>query len=207
MEIPGEKDIHDMYQKMQQNREDMVQKHRQNVESRNKDPFFGRQAFHSSPSRFGTPSFRSVYFNVGEGIQVIAPGTTLVVSKYTIPGLHAGVLTGFSQYFGDCSDGDDTENQITWGLRINGLPPPSFMDFVGKFSSLMLPHAVYFPLAGGAATLGATHVSIGGVKVGPDIPTISFQATNNASFSVIVQGRLEGYTFPTAERNDEFANI
>jgi hypothetical protein len=204
--IPNEEHIHKMYGDMQKEREDKVMHDRAQVESQNPaGPFDGRQAYHSSSSRFTSPSFRSVFFNVGQGIKVVAAGDTCVVAKFTVPHFHAGVLTGFSQYFGDCVS--EIENQITWGIRINGLPPPSFMDFVGRFSSLMIPHAVYFPLAGGAVTLGASTVSIGGSTELYESPTIVFSATNNASESVVIQGRLEGYTFPTAERNDEFANV
>ena len=83
-------------------------------------------------------------------------------------------------------------------------------DFVGEFSSLMLPHSVYFPLAGGASTLGMSSVSPGGTPfIDPmeETPTIYFQATNNFNRHVVIQARLIGYTFPLAERADEFQSI
>jgi hypothetical protein len=169
--------------------------------------FDGRQPYYSSPSRNVEPSFRSQYFNAGEGLMTIAPGATEVLAMKTIPGHHGGVLTGFSQYFGDCAGPPGSlENLVLWGLRINGLPPHGFMDFVGEFSSLMLPHSIYFPLAGGAATLGSVDASVGGSSV-ESIPTVTFQATNYHRQNITLQGRLIGYSFPTAERNDEFANI
>lgn len=210
MDIPNEDYIHKMYQQIQQDREQEVVRQRQAAMS--SDPTLGgiarRQGFYSNESRFNGPSFRSLFFNVGEGLQVVESGATVCLAKKTVPGQYSGVLTGFSQYFGGCnSDNEDSiQNSITWQLRINGLVPQGFMDFVGHFGTLMFPHQVYFPLTGGASTLASTSVSIGGSA--PDtLPTVTLSATNNWQTSVVLQGRLVGYTFPLAERNDEFSNI
>jgi len=207
--IPSEEIIHQMYSQMQTQREAHQRAMHQRVYGENpKGPFDGRQAYFSSPSRNVKPSFRSQYFNVGEGLITLKPGEVKTLAMKTIPAHHGGVLTGFSQYYGDCDVGigGSLENLVMWGLRINGLPPHGFMDFVGEFSSLMLPHSIYFPLAGGAATLGTVDASVGGSSI-ESIPTVIFQATNYHNQSVVLQGRLIGYSFPTAERNDEFANI
>lgn len=200
--------IHQMYAQMQAQREAAMRAMHNRVNSANPDPLYGRQAYYSAGSRTQDPSFRSQFFNVGEGLTTVAPGETAILARKTVPGHSAGVLTGFSQYFADCEPGmgGQFENSILWGIRINGLPPHGFMDFVGEFSSLMLPHSIYFPLAGGAATLGTVDASVGGSSI-EDIPTVTFQATNYHSQQVVLQGRLVGYTFATAERNDEFSNI
>jgi len=206
--IPNEDSIHKMYDRMQQQRQEDLERMRAAAMSQDPTPFTGRQAYYSNDSRFSTPSFRSGFFNVGEGLQTLAPGETKVLAKKTVPRLHSGVLTGFSQYFGGCNDGEEdaVQNSITWGIRINDLPPQGFMDFVGEFSTLQLPHQVYFPLTGGASTLSTTSTSVGGSA--PDsAPTVILRATNNWWTHVILQGRLIGYTFPNAERNDEFSNI
>jgi hypothetical protein len=208
MSIPNEDEIHQMYSNMEQLRLQKLthdQKMRELAMSESTQTFTGRQPAQITPSRSAYPSFRSQFFNVGEGLQAIDPGETKILAKHTIPNFHAGVLTGFSQWFGeDCHD--DVMNSVTWGLRINGLVPQGFMDFVGHFGTLMFPHSVYFPLAGGAATLGSVSASIGSQTI-EKIPTIYLQATNNYTASLVLQGRLEGYSFPTAERKDEFANI
>jgi hypothetical protein len=196
--------IHQMYADMQRTRENAMRELHRRVNTANPDVFTGRQAYYSNSPRFNQPSFRSQYFNVGEGLMQLAPQETKTLAMKTVPAFHAGVLTGFSQYFGDCKD--DLDNLILWGIRINGLPPHGFMDFVGSFSSLALPHPVYFPLAGGAATLGTVDASVGGSSI-ENIPTVILQATNYHSTQVTLQGRMIGYTFPTAERNDEFANL
>jgi len=204
MDIPNEDTIHQMYSQMQQTREqDALIKHQRSI-SQNPTPLDGRQAYYTNTARFNQPSFRSQFFNVGEGLTNLSEGETVTLAMKTIPGHHAGVLTGFSQYFGDCTD--DLSNLVLWGIRINGLPPNGFMDFVGEFSSLALPHPIYFPLTGGAATLGTVDTSVGGSSV-ESIPTVIFQATNYHDKPITLQGRIIGYTFPTAERNDEFANI
>lgn len=207
--IPSEDYIHQIYQNMQNQREQDVARMRKAVLS--EDPgghLSGRQAFHASASRFTSPSFRSEFFNVGEGLQVVDSGATVVLAMKTVPGQHSGVLTGFSQYFGGCdgSNEDAIQNSITWAIRINGFPTQGFMDFVGEFSTLLFPNQVYFPLTGGASTLSKTSTSVGGSA--PDsLPTVTLSATNNWKTSVVLQGRLVGYTFPLAERNDEFSNI
>jgi hypothetical protein len=201
--IPNETDVHKMYDEMEKQK-----RMRQYAMSKDPNPYFpkGRQPFMSSPSRNSRPSFRSVFFNVGEGIQVLHPGETKILAKITVPGHHAGVLTGFSQWFGaECVD--DVQNSVTWGLRIDGLVPQGFMDFVGTFSTLMFPHSVYFPLAGGAASLGDLTTSVGGSGSNTNAATALLKATNNFRTSVVLQGRLEGYTFPTAERTDEFSGV
>ena len=229
-EIPSEDEIHQMYSDIQRQREMRFSKRSSNsndpnaVNPETPQPFTGRQAFVSNTSRFNQPSFRSDYFNRGRGLQTLGPGETKVLADITVPAQYAGVLTGFSQYFADCGDDDGRgfTMSVTWSLRINGLPPLGFSDFVGEYSTLMLPHSVYFPLIGGASTLGETQVSLGGKVLGQEgawdqdgfidtsqggVPTVSFAATNNNSFSVVLQGRLIGYTFPVAERNDEFQNF
>ena len=200
--MPDENDIHQMYAEIEKQK-----RMRQFAMSQDPNPNLpkARQPMMVAPSRNTSPSFRSVFFNVGEGLMAINPGETRIVAKYTVPHHHAGVLTGFSQWFGgECED--TLINNIRWGLRIDGLVPQSFMDFVGQFSTLMFPHSVYFPLTGGADTLGSATVSIGGRSV-ENTPTVYFQATNLYKASIVVQGRLEGYTFPTAERNDQFGSI
>lgn len=205
----NEEAIHQMYSQMQKQREEALRARMQRVSSPNpKGIFDSRQAYAGNSFRGNEPSFRSQFFNVGLGLTNVQPGETIVLAEKTVPGHYAGVLTGFSQYFADCDvgPGGDLSNLVLWGLRINGLPPHGFMDFVGEFSSLMLPHSIYFPLAGGAATLGTVDASVGGSSV-ESIPTVTFQATNYHSSPITLQGRLVGYTFATAERNDEFANI
>ena len=207
--MSNEEIIHKMYAHMQRQREMAAQLRLQQAAETNKlNTLFGRQPYVSAAPRANQPSFRSQYFNVGEGLLAVQPGETAVLAKKTVPSQHAGVLTGFSQYFGDCDTGTGSnfENVVMWGLRINGLPPHGFMDFVGEYSTLMLPHSVYFPLAGGAATLGTVDASIGGSSI-EDIPTVTLQATNYYDKPIVLQGRLVGYTFPTAERDDEFSNI
>lgn len=227
-EIPSEDEIHQMYSDIQRQREMRFSRRSSNsndpnaVNPETPQPFTGRQAFVSNQSRFNQPSFRSDYFNKGEGLQTLDPGETKVLAQITVPAQYAGVLTGFSQFFANCDEDPTIPMSVTWHLRINGLPPLGFADFVGEYSSLMLPHSIYFPLIGGAATLGETQVSLGGKVLGQEgawdqdgfidvsqggVPTVSLAATNNNSFSVILQGRLVGYTFPVAERNDEFQNF
>lgn len=208
-EIPNEDEIHQMYDALQKDRTNwQAQFLDRRVSSESPDPFHGnsgRQPFVSALPRNNLPSFRSDYFNVGEGLQTLAPGETKVLAKKTVPAFYGGVLTGFSQFFGgDC----DIAETVTWGLRIDGLVQQGLTDFVGEYSSLMLPHSIYFPLVGGASTLGESDVSIGGRIIDEEtISTILFQATNNNTFSVILQGRLIGFTFPVSERNDEFQNF
>lgn len=204
-EIPGEDEIYSMYNDIQQ-RKDF--RFRERVTAENPNEFPTRQAPLSNIPRNSFASFRSDFFNIGEGIQSLAPGQTKILAHITIPSQYSGVLTGFSQYFADCLDNPEVVNGVKWGLRINGLPPKGLTDFVGEFSTLMIPHSVYFPLIGGASTLGDVFTSQGGVVLEEaDIPTVIFQATNLLNVSVILQGRLEGYMFPLAERNDEFSNI
>ncbi len=168
---------------------------------------YGRQAFFSNPGRFSTPSFRSQYFNCGEGLLTVNPGETVILAKKTVPAQHGGVWQGFLQFFNDCSCNPEIVNSITWGLRINGMPIHDFSDFIGQFSTPGNPCQVYFPLAGGAQTLGTSSLSPGGSDPLDSTPTCHLQATNNWSTSVVLQARIIGYTFPISERDDEFANI
>jgi len=206
--IPSEDAIHQLYSDAQRYKEEKdLRTFRQIQALDNPTPLTGRQGYYSNPARFSRPSFRSAYFNIGEGLKVIAPNTTVVLARKTVPQLHGGVLTGFSQDFTGCDPVSEYVHQVTWGLRINDLPTAGFNDFVGEFSSLALPHSVYFPLAAGAATLGMSSVSPGGAPfIDPmeETPTIYFQATNHAKTSIVLQARLIGYTFPLAERADEF---
>jgi len=206
--IPSEEAIHQLYSNVQRNKEERDLRTFQQMQAlNNPTPLTGRQGYYSNPARFSRPSFRSAYFNIGEGLKAVAPGTTVVLARKTVPQLHGGVLTGFSQDFTGCDPVSEYVHQITWGLRINDLPTAGFNDFVGEFSSLALPHSVYFPLSGGAATLGMSSVSPGGTPfIDPteDTPTVYLFATNNADTSVVLQARLIGYTFPLAERADEF---
>lgn len=207
-DIPPEDDIFANYDYFHQER--IRRKHElwnitdpdpQNIRGTGREPGFQNNA------RFSQPSFRSQFFNVGEGLTVVAPGETKILAKKTVPSQHGGMLRGFSQYFGNCDNRDGVINSITWGIRINGYPPQEFMDFVGEFSALSNPHSIYFPLYG-ASTLGTTSVSVGGFIDGEaDLPTVTFQATNNYHTAVVLQGRLLGYTFPLAEREDEFGAI
>jgi len=206
--IPSEDQIHSLYNDAERDRLEKKQRYLRWVqESNNPSPLTGRQSFPSNPARFSKASFRSIYFNIGDSLKTVAPASTVRLASITIPSLYSGVLTGFSQYFAGCEE--DIKNKITWGIRINGFPPQGFSDFIGEFSSLMLPHSVYFPLIGGSSTLGNTFTSIGGNSPidSNDIPTIYMQATNHSDISVVLQGRLIGYMFPDAERSDEFANI
>ena len=205
--IPSEESIHEMYSEIQRKRIEDLRRHQAIQNSQNPTPFIGRQAYHTNNARFSTPSFRSQYFNVGEGLITIAKGDTVAVAKKTVPAHHAGVLTGFSQYFSGCNEQPDIVDSVTWGLRINGLTPNGLQDFVGQFSSLSFPHAVYFPLSGGAESLGLSSISQGGTSTHASAPTVCLYATNNWKTQIVVQGRLIGYTFPIAERNDEFASI
>jgi hypothetical protein len=207
-EIPDESDIHKNYEFFHQER--IRRKHDlwnitdpdpQNIRGTGREPGFQNNA------RFNTPSFRSQFFNVGEGLIAIPSGQTVILAKKTLAAQHSGVLRGFSQFFGSCDDMDGVKNSVTWGIRINGLPPIDFMDFVGEFSALSNPHSVYFPFYGGS-TLGTTSMSVGGVSDSDiDLPTVTFQATNYYPTAVVLQGRLIGYTFPLAEREDEFGAI
>lgn len=196
-----------MYEQVQKQRHDDIKRLEQIQSMAKPDPFFGRQAYHSNNARFNSPSFRSQYFNVGEGLRAVQKGETIILATKTVPAHHAGVLTGFSQYFSGCDEEPDIVNSITWGLRINGLVNHGLHDFVGEFSSLALPHPVYFPLSGGAETLGQSSISQGGSYSHASAPTVCLMATNNWKTQVVLQGRLVGYTFPTAERNDEFESI
>ena len=205
--IPSEESIHKLYSNIQQSRTDAIQRARRVSQAKNPDPIVGRQAYHSNQSRFTDYSFRSKYFNTGIGLTTLAVGETKVVAQKMVPAQHAGVLTGFSQYFAGCSAEPDISNSVTWGIRINGGIPFDFQDFVGEFSTLASPHAVYFTLAGGAETLGAPSVSPGGSIAYNNTVTVMFRATNNWKQAVVLQGRLIGYTFPVAERNDEFTSI
>jgi len=209
-DIPSESEIHQMYDAVQKDRISRRTAYiNRRLTSDNPEPLLGRQPLVTAIPRNNLPSFRSDYFNVGQGLLTLGPGETKVTARKTVPAQYGGVLTGFSQFFADCGDAtSDITQTITWGLRIDGLPPLGFVDFVGEFSTLMLPHSVYFPLVGGASTLGESDVSVGGAIIDErDIPTVSFLATNHNSFSVVIQGRLIGYTFPVAERNDEFQNF
>lgn len=208
-DIPSEEDIHQLYDAMQKDKTDRKAIFfERRLISENPDPLMGRQPLVTNISRNNLPSFRSDYFNIGEGLQVLASGETKILAKKTVPAQYGGVLTGFSQFFSGCDANPEIAQSITWGLRIDGLVTQGFADFVGEFSTLMIPHAIYFPLVGGASTLGESDLSPGGTILGEEnIPTVLFKATNNNPFSVILQGRLVGYTFPVAERNDEFQSF
>jgi len=205
--IPSEESIHKMYSDLQKQRQDDLLRHQAIQNAANPTPLTGRQAYHSNASRFTSPSFRSQFFNVGEGLITVAKGQTVVVARKTVPAHHAGVLTGFSQYFSGCDAEPDIINSVVWGLRINGLTPNGLQDFVGSFSSLSFPHSVYFPLSGGAESLGLSSISQGGSSALDNTPTVYLQATNNWKTNIVLQGRVVGYTVPTAERNDEFSAI
>lgn len=205
---PNEGDIHKAYDYF--NEERIRRKHQlwnisdpdpQNIRGTGREPGFQNNA------RFSQPSFRSQFFNCGEGLRTVGVGETVILAKKTVASQHSGVLRGFSQFFGNCDNMDGVVNSITWGLRINGLPVHDFVDFVGEFSALSNPHSVYFPFYGGS-TLGTSSVTIGGSDPIPrDLPTVTFQATNYYKTAVVLQGRLLGYTFPLAEREDEFGAI
>jgi len=207
-ESPDESDIHKSYDYFHQER--LRKKHElwnivdpdpQNTRGTGREPGFQNNA------RFSQPSFRSQFFNVGEGLAVVAPGETVTLAQKEVPAQHSGLLRGFSQFFGACTDMDTVVNSVTWGLRIHGLPPHDFMDFVGEFSSLSNPHQVYFPFYG-ASTVGNSSLSVGGSQEAQlGIPTVTLQATNYYTSAVVLQGRLIGYTFPLAEREDEFEAI
>jgi len=206
--IPGDDDIYRAYDFFQE--ENLRRRGR--LWETNPDPSSdvveNRQSYYSNDSRFNSPSFRSLFFNCGEGLQAVGSNETKILAKKTVPSQHAGVLTGFSQFFGACDDMDGITNSVLWGIRINGLPPNDFMDFVGEFSALSNPCQVYFPLIG-ASTLGTSSVSVGGFVDPNQAPqiTVELRATNYYKTSVVLQGRLIGYTFPLAERADEFGAI
>jgi len=161
------------------------------------------QAEHDVVSpRWNNPSFRSRPFNTGEGFVTIAVGDTQLLARKDLPSGYSGVLTGFTQMFPE----DDTENSIvnsvTWALRIDGLPINDFSDFVGRFSLPYVPCPVNIPLIG-SDTLGSISTSPGGTT-GQEVPSIALYATNNFDSPVTLQARLIGYTFPLAEKNDQF---
>lgn len=160
------------------------------------------ESLYTASSRWQNRSFRSKYFNVGSGMITIAPGDTQTLATKVVPSQHSGVLTGFTQFFSNCECAEpDVINSIVWGLRINGERVIDFPDFVGEFSKPYLPCEVFFPLLGEAN--GDTSVSPGGSPT-PEVPTVSMLATNNNSFTVVLQARLIGYSFPIEEVFDEF---
>lgn len=162
-----------------------------------------RNSDYSPSARWQFPSFRSQYFNVGNGLTSVAAGSTVTLAQKVVPAQHSGILTGFSQFFSNCDCSEpDVINSIVWGLRINGERVREFPDFTGEFSQLYQPCEVFFPLLGEAN--GNVSVSPGGSPV-PDIPTVSLLVTNNNTFSVVLQGRLIGYSFPVEELFDEFS--
>lgn len=120
MEIPNEDDIYNMYNNIQQNRDFRF---RERVSSENPNQLPVRQPPVSNIPRNNFASFRSDYFNIGEGLQTLAPGETKILAHVTIPAYFAGVLTGFSQFFADCDSNPEIVNSVKWGIRINGLPP------------------------------------------------------------------------------------
>lgn len=153
--------------------------------------------------RWNQPSFRSKPFNIGEGLVTINSGQTALLAKKNLPAGHSGVLTGFTQIFPESAD-ETVINSITWALRIDGLPINDFNDFVGRFSLPYTPCPVNVPLIG-SDTLGTTSFSPGGsAAFEQEIPTIAFYATNNTANSITLQARLIGYSFPLAEKNDQF---
>ena len=120
-----------------------------------------------------SPSFRSTFFNVGEGLIELLPGETKVMASKTPPQHHASVLTGFSQGF----DQVDDTTLVVWALKIEGKPLPKFGRFIGEKGCMLLPCPMHTPvLPEEQATL---------------------EATNNADIPVVLSGRLVGFEFPT----------
>ena len=135
--IPSEDQIHKLYNEAENDLREKKARYIRWAEEGQDPSGGGRQAGYRNPSRFSRPSFRSQYFNTGLGLKAIGVGETVNLATLTVPALHAGVLTGFSQQFTGCEE--DIINQITWGFRINGFPTQGFADFQGQFSSLALP--------------------------------------------------------------------
>jgi hypothetical protein len=216
-----EDNIHEMYQKIQKQRAfDARKPPIEYLNEKTPDPGpikdFGRQAFYSNGARWNYPSFQSRWFHVGNGLLTVPVGQTKILAQKIVPANHAGVLLGFTQFFSSCGGCDisDFINGITWGLRIDGEPVNDFPDFVGQFSLPFQPCQAWYPLKGGAQTLGTVSYSPGS-SAGPIFdniplaqpPTILFQATNFLDVDVVLSGYLIGYTFPIDERDDEFANL
>ena len=161
-----------------------------------------KYSINSEIPRWNFPSFRSSWFDLGNGLVTIAPGETETLALKNVPIGHLGVLTGFTQYFADSDELIPTiVNSVSWGIRINGNPIPDFPDFIGQLSQPYLVRQVFYPLLG--QTAGSVSTSPGGSPA-PGVSSVSFQATNLYNISVVLAGRLIGWTFPIDERNDEF---
>lgn len=157
-----------------------------------------RETLTSANARWNSPSFRSQYFNVCEGLQTLASGETKVLAQKVVPQRLAGVLRAFTQDFADCND---LIYSITWGIRVYGLRPVDFADFVGELSKPYAPCDVFYTLFSSNSPLVSASPGSG-----PPVenPTVQLLATNNAGRNVTIQGRLIGYTFSEDEIIDEF---
>jgi len=122
-----------------------------------------------------SPAFRSTYFNLGNGLVKIPPGGTDTLASIATEKYFAGVLTGLSQSFEEDTDKD----LISWTLKINGKPVRNFNCFVGEYGSHLLPYPIMTPV--------------------PAESQATLEATNYTKEEIVIQGRLIGYRFPTAE--------
>jgi len=194
--------IHELYRQLQ---EQQIRKNRAFAQKVANNPI-GRITRESSLNpRFNDQSARAKSFRVGEGFCVVAQGATARVAQLTLPAQHSGVLTGIIQMFPEEDCEPSVVNSITWQLRINGLPVPYFDDFIGQFSTGSAPLQTRIPLYGGD-TLGSSSVSPGGSPIA-QVPSVALYVINNFDTSVVLQAKLIGYTFATAEIPDEFSSL
>lgn len=193
--------IHEMYRRLQQ---EQIRKN-QILYKKVADNPPGRITREPSLTpRFNNPSARARSFRVGEGFKVVASGSTALIAQLSVPAQHSGLLTGIIQIFPEQDCEPAIVNSVTWQLRVNGLPVPNFDDFIGQFSTGSSPMQVNIPLYG-SDTLGTISVSAGGGPV-QQVPTIGLYVVNNFDTSVVLQAKLIGYTFATAEIPDEFGS-
>jgi len=155
--------------------------------------------------RYNFQSFRSNYFNVGEGVTTVPKNTTVILAKLSIPLGFSGVLKEIRQFHEAANP--NTSNSITWALRINGNPVNNFTDWVGAMSTLAIPLQLNIPLIG-SGTIGGVFLSPGSTAEGQNqTPNLTLSATNNNNNAQVLQARLVGWVFPLDERNDEFRNF
>lgn len=193
----NDNDIHNMYSKLQN------QQIRKNQALYNKIQQNQLQRVSRDPTlspRWNQPSARSRPFSVGEGLITASVGQRVLLSQFNLPAQHSGVVREMLLMV--LTEG--ASNSIAFQLRINGMSVNNFNDFVGLFNSsnnsTAMPVNVFLI---GSETLGTSFVSAGGSPE-VQIPTCALYAINNYSDSVVLQGRLVGYSFPVTETPDEF---
>lgn len=146
--------------------------------------------------RWRDRSFRSKYFDVGLGLISIIPGETRAVAQWNVARNDSGVWESFSQNLNGVSATD-----VTWSLRINGLPIHGFPDFSEQLSTPQIPRRVNQHLIG-TDTVGNA-VSDASTP-NNQVPTLQFLATNNSGVTIQISGRIQGWTFPIDEQVDDF---